>query len=30
VNNHCQLMFEAVKAAVVGSEQWQLLETVSG
>lgn len=30
VNNHCQMMFESVKAAVVDSEQWQLLETVSG
>ncbi|MGC9503504.1 hypothetical protein [Baaleninema sp.] len=30
VNNHCQEMFELVKASVVDSEQWQLLETVAG
>lgn len=29
VNNHCQEMFESVKASIVESQQWQLLETVA-
>lgn len=30
VNNHCQEMFELVKASITDSQQWQLLETVAG